>query len=153
MIVKDKKYYTVYLAAIILEIILVCLSIVFVLFVIIKSEGMESAYKIILAFFSVMAFLLSLFGLSLGTLSMRGYLSIPDVLIEIKDELIVNLDNNKTINLKREDIKSIEKGFALFSRSSYYINIETKNSIYQIKDVYRINESIDELKKWYNESE
>lgn len=151
MILKDKKYFGIYLAAIILEILVVLFSIFFVIFVIIKTNDFESSIKIVLSFFSVIVFLLSLFGLTLGNLSMHGYINIPNILIEINDDnIILNISKNESVTLFRNDIKEIYIDFKVFARSSYFIVIKTNTDTYLIKDVYKIKESYDKLIKWFN---
>lgn len=148
MIKKDRRYYGIYLSAIILEVILLGLAIFLVCFGIINGSGLETSYRVAITISIVAILLLSLFGLSMGVRSMYGYQNIPNTLIEYNNNLTIYISKIDNVILQKEEIKSISIEIQKTSRSTFYLSVKTIDKEYRIKDVYNIKQANEELNKW-----
>lgn len=135
---KDKKYFGIYLACVILATILTILVIVFMVFAS-KNEDLIWAITIV----PIFAIIGDLFAFN----SFIGYIKTPDLILKIEEDSITfTPDKTKQeITLNFADIKAVQVVRPLICRSGKTIIINTDEQKYKLEDVKDIDEAYNML--------
>ena len=129
---KDKKYFGIYLACVILATILTILVIVFMIYM---AKQDDIIWAILLV--PIFAIVGDLFAFN----SFIGYLKTPDLILKIdEDSITFTPDKTKEeITLAFTDIKAVQVVRPLICRSGKTIIINTEEKKYKLEDVKDID--------------
>ena len=135
---KDKKYFGIYLACVIIASLL---SIAVIVFLIIMSQQ-ENPNLIIIAL-PILAIIGDLFAFN----SFIGYVKTPDLILKVDDDSITfTPDKTKQqVTLKFSEIKGLQVVRPLICRSGKTIIINTEENKYKLEDVSNIDEAYNML--------
>jgi len=131
---KDKKYFGIYLACVIIATILTILVIIFMVFM-----AKQDDIKWFIFFIPIFAIIGDLFAYN----SFIGYLKTPDLILKIdEDSITFTPDKTKeTVTLKFSEVKGLQVIRPLICRSGKTIVINTENKKYNLEDVNNIDEA------------
>ena len=135
---KDKKYFGIYLACVILATILTVLTIIFMIYMA-KQEEVIWAVMVV----PIFAIVGDLFAFN----SFIGYLKTPDLILRI-DEDAITFTPDKTkqeVTLAFTDIKAVQVVRPLICRSGKTIIINTDEKKYKLEDVKGITSAYNML--------
>ena len=135
---KDKKYFGIYLACVILATILTVLTIIFMIYMA-KQEDIVWAVMVV----PIFAIVGDLFAFN----SFIGYLKTPDLILRIDEESITfTPDKTKQeVTLTFTDIKAVQVVRPLICRSGKTIIINTDEKKYKLEDVKDITSAYNML--------
>ena len=135
---KDKKYFGIYLACVIIATLVTIATIIFMIY-------MANQDDIIWAIMIVPIF--AIIGDLFAFNSFIGYIKTPDLILRIDDESITfTPDKTKEeITLAFNDIKAVQVVRPLICRSGKTIIINTDEKKYKLEDVKDINEAYNML--------
>lgn len=135
---KDKKYFGIYLACVIIASILTVSVVVFMIFM-----ARQDDIKWFIFFIPVFAIVGDLFAFN----SLIGYLKTPDLILKIDDDSITfTPDKTKeNVTLKFSEIKGLQVIRPLICRSGKTIVINTEDKKYKLEDVNKITEAYNML--------
>ena len=135
---KDKKYFGIYLACVIIASILTVSVVVFMIFM-----ARQDDIKWFIFFIPVFAIVGDLFAFN----SLIGYLKTPDLILKIdEDSITFTPDKTKeNVTLKFSEIKGLQVIRPLICRSGKTIVINTEDKKYKLEDVNNITEAYNML--------
>lgn len=135
---KDKRYFGIYLACVILATILTILVIIFMIFMA-KHDDLIWVVAIV----PIFAIIGDLFAFN----SFIGYVQTPDLILKIEDDSITfTPDKTKQeVTLNFSDIKAVQVVRPLICRSGKTIIINTDEKKYKLEDVKDIDEAYNML--------
>ena len=130
---KDKKYFGIYLACVIIATLVTIATIIFMIYIA-NQDDIIWAIMIV----PIFAIIGDLFAFN----SFIGYIKTPDLILRIDDESITfTPDKTKEeITLAFNDIKAVQVVRPLICRSGKTIIINTDEKKYKLEDVKDINE-------------
>lgn len=137
-IYKDKKYFGIYLACVILSTILTISVAVFLIIMSTKEEA--ELFLLVLPFFAILG---NVFAYN----SLIGYIKTPDVLLMINnDEITFTPDRTKTnMTLKLQEIKGVDYVRPIICRSGKRIVLHTETSSYRLQDIDNASEAYERI--------
>ena len=135
---KDKKYFGIYLACVIIATLVTIATIIFMIY-------MANQDDIIWAIMIVPIF--AIIGDLFAFNSFIGYIKTPDLILRIDDESITFTPDKakEEITLAFNDIKAVQVVRPLICRSGKTIIINTDEKKYKLEDVKDINEAYNML--------
>lgn len=148
MIKKDKRYKKVYTACVVVSLItLVCVIGLLIFFSYNKASIGQTNFLIL----TISLVLLIITSMIFAFASLFGYLNIPEVLVERKDdEITIFLPKNKQETIKIDSILNISIKKKLFARSTKVLIITTDSKEYNLEDVEKIDEGKEKLLEMIN---
>lgn len=135
---KDKKYFGIYLACVILATIVTVLVIIFMIFM-----AKQDDFIWLVTIIPIFAIIGDLFAFN----SFIGYIKTPDLILKIDDNSITfTPDKTKEeVTLNIQDIKAVQVVRPLICRSGKTIIINTDEKKYKLEDVKDIDSAYNML--------
>ena len=135
---KDKKYFGIYLACVILATILTILVIIFLIYMAKQDDVIWVIFLV-----PIIALVGDLFAYN----SFIGYVKTPDLILKIEDDSIIFTPDRKKelVTLKISEIKGIQVIRPLICRSGKTIIINTEDNKYKLEDISNIDEAYNNL--------
>ena len=136
---KDKKYFGIYLACIIIATILTIGVIAFLIYM----ANQDDFNLVVVCLLPIFAIIGDLFAYN----SFIGYIKTPDLILKIEeDKVIFTPDRTKElVTLDIKDIKGLQVVRPLICRSGKTIIINTDDKKYKLEDISNIDEAYNML--------